>query len=149
MLVPVRIVTAVQQPIPGVISVLDGVLIGAGDQDYLGLAGLAAAAVFAAAAVVVIAGQGGLVSCGWRSRRGCWPFRHPHAARVRPAVAGDGRGAAVTQSQVMSRENLPRAGTVEASHALKVQPAVPSTGKVNSRSCDGTLLRFPNDLAQW
>ena len=61
LLVPVLVVAAVQQPIAGVVFVLDGVLIGAGDQDYLALAGLAAAAVFAAAAVAVTAGHGGLV----------------------------------------------------------------------------------------
>jgi len=62
-LVPVLVVAALQQPIAGLVFVLDGVLIGAGDQDYLALAGLAAAAVFAAAVVVVVtAGHGGLVS---------------------------------------------------------------------------------------
>ena len=61
-LVPVLVVAALQQPIAGVVFVLDGVLIGAGDQDYLALAGLAAAAVFAAAVMVVTAGHGGLVS---------------------------------------------------------------------------------------
>ena len=55
-------VAALQQPIAGVVFVLDDVLIGAGDQDYLALAGLAAAAVFAVAAAVVPARQGGLVS---------------------------------------------------------------------------------------
>ena len=42
--------------------VLDGVLIGAGDQDYLALAGLAAAGVFAAGAALVITRQAGLVA---------------------------------------------------------------------------------------
>ncbi len=55
---PVLVVAALQQPIAGVVFVLDGVLIG----DYLALAGLAAAAVFAATAVVVNAWHGGLVS---------------------------------------------------------------------------------------
>jgi putative MATE family efflux protein len=58
----VLLVAAVQQPVAGVVFVLDGVLIGAGDQDYLALAGLAAAAVFAVAAAVVIAEHAGLVA---------------------------------------------------------------------------------------
>ena len=40
----------------------DGVLIGAGDQDYLAVAGLAAAAVFGVAAVAVVLGHSGLVA---------------------------------------------------------------------------------------
>jgi Na+-driven multidrug efflux pump len=45
-----------------VVFVLDGVLIGAGDQDYLALAGLATLAVFGVAAAAVVAGHGGLVA---------------------------------------------------------------------------------------
>ena len=41
--------------------VLDGVLIGAGDQNYLAVAGLAATAVFGIAATVVMASGAGLV----------------------------------------------------------------------------------------
>ena len=55
-------ITAVEQPIAGVVFVLDGVLIGAGDQDYLALAGLATAAVFGVAAAFVHARHGGLVA---------------------------------------------------------------------------------------
>ena len=40
------LVVAVEQPVAGVVFVLDGVLIGAGDQNYLALAGLLATAVF-------------------------------------------------------------------------------------------------------
>lgn len=58
----VLLVAAAQQPVAGVVFVLDGVLIGAGDQDYLALAGLAAAGVFAAGAVLVIAEHAGLVA---------------------------------------------------------------------------------------
>ena len=49
-------------PVAGVVFVLDGVLIGAGDQDYLALAGPAAAGVFAAGAALVIAEHAGLVA---------------------------------------------------------------------------------------
>jgi Na+-driven multidrug efflux pump len=44
-----------------VVFVLDGVLIGAGDQDYLALAGLAATAVCAVAATVVVTEHAGLL----------------------------------------------------------------------------------------
>ncbi len=49
-------------PVAGVVFVLDGVLIGAGDQDYLALAGEAAAGVFTAGAALVIAEHAGLVA---------------------------------------------------------------------------------------
>jgi putative MATE family efflux protein len=58
----VLLVAAAQQPVAGVVFVLDGVLIGAGDQDYLALAGLAAAAVFAVGAALVIGQHAGLVA---------------------------------------------------------------------------------------
>lgn len=62
LLVAVLLVAAAQQPVAGVVFVLDGVLIGAGDQDYLALAGLAAGAVFAAGAAIVVLQHGGLVA---------------------------------------------------------------------------------------
>jgi putative MATE family efflux protein len=62
LLLAVLIVVAVQQPIAGVVFVLDGVLIGAGDQDYLALAGLVTAAVFGIAAAGVRLWHGGLVA---------------------------------------------------------------------------------------
>jgi putative MATE family efflux protein len=62
LLLAVLFVAAVQQPVAGVVFVLDGVLIGAGDQNYLALAGLAATAVFAVAALCVHAAGGGLVA---------------------------------------------------------------------------------------
>jgi putative MATE family efflux protein len=62
LLVPVLLVAAIQQPIAGVVFVLDGVLIGAGDQDYLALAGLAATAVFGVAATVVVTEHAGLLA---------------------------------------------------------------------------------------
>jgi putative MATE family efflux protein len=58
----VLLVAAAQQPLAGVVFVLDGVLIGAGDQDYLALAGLATAGVFAAGAVLVITLHAGLLA---------------------------------------------------------------------------------------
>jgi Na+-driven multidrug efflux pump len=69
------------------VFVLDGVLIGAGDQNYLAVAGLVSTAVFGvAAAVVVLTGAGLLglwfaisawlvarfVTLGWRSRGSAW-----------------------------------------------------------------------------
>lgn len=62
LLLAVLLVAALQQPVAGVVFVLDGVLIGAGDQDYLALAGVATAAVFGAAVAVVVAGHDGLVA---------------------------------------------------------------------------------------
>ncbi len=62
LLLAVLLVAGLQQPVAGVVFVLDGVLIGAGDQNYLALAGLATAAVFGVAAAVVLATHGGLVA---------------------------------------------------------------------------------------
>jgi putative MATE family efflux protein len=62
LLLAVLLVVAVQQPAAGVVFVLDGVLIGAGDQNYLALAGLASAAVFGAAAASVVLLHGGLIA---------------------------------------------------------------------------------------
>ena len=62
LLLAVLLVAAVQQPVAGVVFVLDGVLIGAGDQNYLALAGLAASAVFAVAAACVHVMGGGLIA---------------------------------------------------------------------------------------
>jgi putative MATE family efflux protein len=62
LLLAVLLVVVVQQPVAGVVFVLDGVLIGAGDQDYLALAGLATLAVFGAAAAIVVDARAGLVA---------------------------------------------------------------------------------------
>lgn len=51
-LVPVLLVAAAFQPVAGVVFVLDGVLIGAGDGRFLAWAGLAVLAVFAAPALL-------------------------------------------------------------------------------------------------
>ncbi len=61
LLLAVLLVVIVQQPVAGVVFVLDGVLIGAGDQDYLAIAGIAALAVFGAAAAIVVTSDDGLV----------------------------------------------------------------------------------------
>jgi putative MATE family efflux protein len=61
LLLAVLLVVAVQQPVAGVVFVLDGVLIGAGDQDYLAIAGLASTAVFAVGALIVVAAGAGLI----------------------------------------------------------------------------------------
>jgi putative MATE family efflux protein len=62
LLLAVLLVITLQQPVAGVVFVLDGVLIGAGDQDYLAVAGLVALAVFGAAAAIVVATGAGLVA---------------------------------------------------------------------------------------
>jgi len=61
LLLVVLLIVAAEQPVAGVVFVLDGVLIGAGDQNYLAVAGLAATAVFGIAATVVMASGAGLV----------------------------------------------------------------------------------------
>jgi putative MATE family efflux protein len=61
LLLAVLLVVIAQQPAAGVVFVLDGVLIGAGDQDYLAVAGVVALAVFTAAAALAVADGGGLV----------------------------------------------------------------------------------------
>jgi putative MATE family efflux protein len=62
LLLSVLLVVIVQQPVAGVVFVLDGVLIGAGDQDYLAVAGLVTLAVFGAAATIVVRTGAGLVA---------------------------------------------------------------------------------------
>ena len=58
LLLAVLLVEAVLQPLSGVVFVLDGVLIGAGDQDYLALAGLVTLAVFGVAVLALVPGHG-------------------------------------------------------------------------------------------
>ena len=74
LLLAVLLVVIVQQPVAGVVFVLDGVLIGAGDQDYLAVAGLAALVAFVAAAAAVVTTSAGLVAlwlayCVWMLAR--------------------------------------------------------------------------------
>ena len=61
LLVPVLLVAALGQPIAGVVFVLDGVLIGAGDGHYLAWSGLGVLALYAPAALLAALGPGGLV----------------------------------------------------------------------------------------
>ena len=64
MLWPVLLVAALFQPVAGVVFVLDGVLIGAGDGRYLAWGGVVVLAVFAPVALAIAAqpsGTGGLV----------------------------------------------------------------------------------------
>jgi putative MATE family efflux protein len=62
LLLAVLLIVAAQQPVAGVVFVLDGVLIGAGDQNYLAVAGVLTLAVFVPAAVLVVVLHGGLVA---------------------------------------------------------------------------------------
>jgi putative MATE family efflux protein len=61
LLLAVVLIVAAQQPVAGVVFVLDGVLIGAGDQNFLALAGLITTAVFGVAAAVMVADHAGLL----------------------------------------------------------------------------------------
>ncbi len=85
--VAVLLVVAVQQPVAGLVFVLDGVLIGAGDGPYLAWAGVVTLACFAPLAYAVHVSSGGLLwlwaaFCGFmvarlvtlvaRERTGAW-----------------------------------------------------------------------------
>ncbi|WP_246081716.1 MATE family efflux transporter [Nocardioides litoris] len=63
LLLPVLLVAALGQPVAGVVFVLDGVLIGAGDGRYLAAAGLLVALVYAPVTLLAVAvGGAGLVA---------------------------------------------------------------------------------------
>jgi putative MATE family efflux protein len=62
LLVPVLVVAAIGQPVAGVVFVLDGVLIGAGDGRYLAWAGLVVLVVYTPAAFAAAFLTGGLVA---------------------------------------------------------------------------------------
>ncbi|MER7109101.1 MATE family efflux transporter [Streptomyces sp. NPDC000229] len=64
-LLPALLVVALAQPIAGVVFVLDGVLMGAGDGPYLAGAMLVTLAVFAPVALLVPALGGGLTALWW------------------------------------------------------------------------------------
>lgn len=64
-LLPALLVTAVIQPVAGVVFVLDGVLMGAGDGGYLAWAMIATLAVFAPVALLVPSLGGGLTALWW------------------------------------------------------------------------------------
>ncbi|MFE0036592.1 MATE family efflux transporter [Streptomyces sp. NPDC059015] len=64
-LLPALLVVAITQPIAGVVFVLDGVLMGAGDGPYLAGAMLITLAVFAPIALLVPAFGGGLTALWW------------------------------------------------------------------------------------
>ena len=62
LLVPVLLVAALGQPVAGVVFVLDGVLIGAGDGRYLARAGVLTLVVYAPVALACAARETGLVA---------------------------------------------------------------------------------------
>jgi putative MATE family efflux protein len=62
LLVPVLVVAALGQPVAGVVFVLDGVLIGAGDGRYLARVGLVTLVVYAPVAIVLAVTSAGLVA---------------------------------------------------------------------------------------
>jgi putative MATE family efflux protein len=62
---PVLLIAALFQPVAGIVFVLDGVLIGAGDARYLALAGLGTVAVFVPCALAVLAWDLGLTGLWW------------------------------------------------------------------------------------
>ncbi|WP_028810715.1 MATE family efflux transporter [Streptomyces flavidovirens] len=64
-LLPALLVVAVSQPVSGIVFVLDGVLMGAGDGPYLAWAMLATLAVFTPVALLVPVLGGGLTALWW------------------------------------------------------------------------------------
>ncbi|WEV26562.1 MATE family efflux transporter [Streptomyces sp. 71268] len=64
-LLPALLVVAVSQPISGVVYILDGVLMGAGDGPYLAVAMIITLAVFAPVALLVPTLGGGLTALWW------------------------------------------------------------------------------------
>ncbi|MFI5667911.1 MATE family efflux transporter [Streptomyces sp. NPDC051704] len=64
-LLPALLVVAISQPVCGIVFVLDGVLMGAGDGRYLAWAMLLTLAVFTPAALLVPALGGGLTTLWW------------------------------------------------------------------------------------
>ncbi len=93
LLVPVLLVAALGQPVAGVVFVLDGVLIGAGDGTYLAWGGLVMLVAYAPVVLAAVALGGGLLAVwvvftvvfmGARLRR-------PHPARPRRRLAGHRR----------------------------------------------------------
>ncbi|MEW2575270.1 MATE family efflux transporter [Streptomyces syringium] len=64
-LLPALLVVAIGQPIAGVVFILDGVLMGAGDGPYLAWAMLLVLATFAPVALLVPAFGGGLTALWW------------------------------------------------------------------------------------
>ncbi|MFF4318537.1 MATE family efflux transporter [Streptomyces sp. NPDC001568] len=64
-MLPALLVVAVSQPVSGIVFVLDGVLMGAGDGPYLARAMLVTLAVFAPAALLVPVLGGGLTTLWW------------------------------------------------------------------------------------
>ncbi|GAA1565044.1 MATE family efflux transporter [Kribbella sancticallisti] len=64
-LAAILLVAAIWQPVNGVVFVLDGVLIGAGDGPYLAIAGVIALVLYAPLALSVLWFDGGVVALWW------------------------------------------------------------------------------------
>jgi Na+-driven multidrug efflux pump len=109
LLATVLILVALQQPIAGVVFVLDGVLIGAGDGRYLAWAGVVNFIVFAPLALAVLWTDSGLIALWfafiafmtarmgtllWRERGDRWVVLgaapSPHGFRADETRPGDG-----------------------------------------------------------
>ena len=100
LLVPVLLVAALGQPAAGVVFVLDGVLIGAGDGRYLARAGVVTLVVYAPVLLLAVALGGGLVVV-WAVF--AWVFigarlRRARAPRPRRGLAGHRRPRHLTRA---------------------------------------------------
>jgi putative MATE family efflux protein len=87
LLVPALVIAACAQPVAGVVFVLDGVLIGAGDGRYLAWAGLLVLLVFAPAAAVAVLGA---QSLAWLWFAFCAAFIGGRAVVLLARARGEG-----------------------------------------------------------
>ncbi len=119
LLVPVLLVAALGQPLAGVVFVLDGVLIGAGDGRYLAWAGVVVLVIYAPVVLGVAVGVGGLVPV-WlamtfvfmgargavllhRARSDRWLVLGATSARSAPASGPDPAPAAAPNADEVAR----------------------------------------------
>ena len=140
LMLAVLLIVTVQQPSAGVVFVLDGVLIGAGDQDYLALAGLITLAAFAVAAATWSPGRGLLALwvayCVWmvarfatltlRARSNRWLVTG--AVRGLPAPASRRRRRAASAARAPRRSAASPAVTPRPPPAAARPAAGPGTG---------------------
>ncbi|MGH3488971.1 MAG: hypothetical protein ACRDP8_13805, partial [Actinopolymorphaceae bacterium] len=101
LLADVILVFAIFEPLAGIVFVLDGVLIGAGDGRYLAYAGLWTLVAFLPLAGLVLGLDGGLVAL-W------WAFGGFMVARLVTLMLRERSGAwLVTGAQTHARSELP------------------------------------------
>jgi len=108
----VLLVVAATQPVGSVVFALDGVFIGAGDNRYLALAGVASLLAFVPLAGFVLATSAGLVALWWALGGYLLARLAAHLLRIRNdawIVTGAivGRAAGPEQARVVAGERRP------------------------------------------